>query len=66
MKDYGTHLALFAIVGTAIVVLNAVFAEPDEARALRSLPKRLLWFFAGCGILVAIVLVLEHTLASVK
>lgn len=66
MKDLGTHLILFAIVVTAIVALNAVFAEPDDARALQSLPRRLLWYLAGCGILAAILIGIEHTLASVK
>lgn len=66
MKDIGVHLLLFVVVGLAIVVLNAVYAEPDDGRALRSLPRRFLWFAGGCALLAAILIVLEHTLAAVE
>jgi hypothetical protein len=36
VKDLPVHLLLFAIVGIVITGLNAVFAEPDDARALRN------------------------------
>ena len=65
MKDLPTHLLLFAIVGLSIVACSLVFSEQDDAKALRSLPRRLLWFFAGCGILAAILLFVEHAFASV-
>lgn len=66
MKDIGTHLVLFAVVGLAIVTLSAVFAEPADAPAVRSLPRRLVWFFVGCGVVAGILLALEHTVASVR
>lgn len=66
MKDLPTHLLLFAIVGSAIVACSLVFSEPDDAKAVKSLPKRLLWFFAGCGILAAIILFVEHAFAGVS
>ena len=47
MKDLPIHLLLFAFVGLVISGLNAVFADPDDASALRSLPRRCLWFFGG-------------------
>ena len=65
MKDLPTHLLLFTIVGFAIVACSLVFSEPDDAKAMRSLPRRLLWFFVGCGILVAILLFVEHAFANV-
>jgi hypothetical protein len=66
LKDLPIHLLLFAIVGAAIVACSLVFSEPEDAKALKSLPKRLLWFFGGCAILAAILLVLEHTFARVS
>ena len=63
MKDFPVHLLLFAIVGIVIAGLNAVFAEPDDARAVRSLPRRFLWFFGGCGLLAVLILLAERFLA---
>ena len=63
MNDLPFHLLLFAIVGFVITGLNAVFADPDDARALRSLPRRFLWFFGGCGILAVLILLAERFLA---
>ena len=66
MKDLPIHILLFAVVGLAIVTLNAVFAEQDDRSALRSLPRRFAWFFAGCGILAVVMLLLERVFASVS
>lgn len=66
MRDLGVHLVLFALVGLGIIVLSAVFSEVDDVRALKTVPKRLLWFFLGCGLLVGILLALEHTVARVS
>ncbi len=65
MKDLPIHLLLFAVVGLAIVGLNAVFADADDAKALKSLPRRLLWFFAGCGVLAVLMLLVERVFARV-
>lgn len=65
MKDLPTHLGLFTLIAVAIVVLGAAYAEPSDEAALRSMPRRLLYFFGGCALLTVIVLVLEHTVASV-
>lgn len=66
MKDFGTHLLLFGIVGVAIVVLGAVFSEPEDRDAIRTLRKRLVWFFAGCTAVALVMLAIEHTVASVS
>ncbi len=66
MKDIGTHLLLFGIVGVAIVVLGAIFAEPDDREAIKSLKRRFLWFFGGCAAVALVMLALEHTVASVN
>ena len=63
MKDLPIHVLLFAVVGFVITSLNAIFAESDDVRALRSLSRRFLWFFGGCGILAALILLAEKFLA---
>lgn len=65
MKDLPIHLALFLLAGAIIVTVSAMFAEPDDARMLRVLPRRLLMFFLGCGAVIAVMLVCEHTFARV-
>ena len=63
MNDLPVHLLLFAVVGIVITGLNAVFADPDDRRALRSLPRRFLWLFGGCGLLAVLILFAEHFFA---
>jgi len=65
VKDLPIHLALFLLAGAIIVTVSAMFAEPDDARMLRVLPRRLLMFFLGCGAVIAVMLVCEHTFARV-
>ncbi len=65
MSDLLVHLLLFLVVCLAIVVLGAFYADPDDRRALRSLPRRLTAFVLGCVVLAAAILICEHTLASV-
>ena len=65
MNDLGVHLLLFLAISAAIVVLGAFYSEADDARALRSLPKRMLHFLVGCAIVVAVMLICEHTFASI-
>jgi hypothetical protein len=65
VNDLFVHLLLFTLVAVAIVTCGAFYGEPDDTRALRSVPRRLAWFFGGCALLVLIVLVIEHTVARV-
>jgi hypothetical protein len=65
MNDLGVHLLLFALISVLIVTCGAFYGEPDDARALRTVPLRLAWFVGGCAILVLIVIVIEHTFARV-
>ena len=51
--------------GTVIVIISTLFAESEDAQALAILPRRLLYFFAGCVAVAGVMLILEHTLASV-
>ena len=66
MNDLRLHLALFAAIGGGIVTLAAFYAEPDDAKALRGLPRRFAVFALGCGILALLLVVAEHTVASVR
>lgn len=63
MNDLPLHFVLFAIIGIAIVALGSFFGDTTDAPALRSMPRRLLVFFAGCALVALILLVIEHTLA---
>lgn len=65
MNDLPLHLLLFAVAATVIVIVSAAFSETDDRAALRIVPRRLLYFVAGCAVLTAVMLVLEHTVASV-
>lgn len=66
MNDLWVHLLLFAILSAVIVLMSAFFSEPEDGPALRSFPRRLVVFFVGCGILTGVLLLFEHTLASVN
>jgi hypothetical protein len=64
VSDLFVHLLLFLGASVPIVVLGAFFAEPDDARAFASLPRRFTTFLVGCGVLALVMLALEHTFAS--
>ena len=65
MNDLPFHLLLFVIGGTVIVIISALFTETDDAQVLAILPRRLLYFFAGCVAVAVVMLIFEHTLASI-
>jgi hypothetical protein len=65
VKDLPVHLALFLAISIPIVVLGAFYGEADDARALRSVPRRLLMFVIGCCVVVAVMLLCEHTFAAI-
>lgn len=66
MNDLGTHIALFAVVSFVIVTIGAFYSEQDDKAAFQSLPRRYAMFVFGCAVLTAVMLVCEHTLASVS
>ncbi|HJM57363.1 MAG: hypothetical protein CMJ98_12635 [Planctomycetes bacterium] len=65
MKDLGVHALLFFFAGSVIVIIGTLFSETDDARAKAILPRRLLRFFLGSLLVLGVMLVCEHTLASV-
>lgn len=66
MNDVGVHIALFAFMSVAIVAFGAMFSEPGDAEASKVFVKRWIWFVGGCALLVAVMLVAEHTFAAVS
>ncbi|MCB9916236.1 MAG: hypothetical protein H6828_13995 [Planctomycetes bacterium] len=66
MKDLGTHVVLFLVISAAIVLMSAFFSETGDRAALRSFPKRLVYFLGGCALLTALMLAAEATLAGVS
>jgi len=65
MNDLGVHAALLVVIGLAIAGLGSFYAEPDDGKALRALPKRLLLFLVGCGVVAGALLICENTFARV-
>ena len=65
MNDLLVHLVLFLVLSAVIVLMGTFYAEPDDAAALRSYPMRLVKFLLGCGVLTVLMLIAEHTVASV-
>jgi hypothetical protein len=63
--ELGVHLALFVILSVSIVVMGAFYAEPDDRKALATVPRRLLVFFVSCLLLAAVMLFCEYTFAAV-
>jgi hypothetical protein len=66
VKDLGTHVALFLAIATAIVTLGVFYSDAEDGPAFRHWPRRMLHFVVGCLILVALLLVCEHTFASLE
>jgi hypothetical protein len=66
VNDLLLHLALFAVIGAGIVALASFYSEADDAKALRALPKRFAVFTFGCAVLALLLILAEHTVASVR
>lgn len=66
MIDPFLHLVLFAAIGIGIVALAAFYSEPEDSQALPALPRRFAVFVVGCGVLALVVVIAEHTVASVR
>jgi hypothetical protein len=64
VKDLGVHLLLFLTIAVAIVTLGVFYSDAEDRPAFRAWPRRMLTFCVGCLVLVAIMLVCEHTFAS--
>lgn len=65
MNDLGVHIVLFLVSTAIIVAVSCMFTEADDARALKLFPRRYATFVVVSAIVAAVMLVAEHTLASV-
>ena len=59
------HVGFFLLLSAVIVVMSAFYSEPNDARALRSVPRRLGVFVASCIGIAAVMLVCESLFAGV-
>lgn len=66
MIDPVKHVILFLAVVVVIVTVHGFFFSTDDEKTLRGMPRRLAKFVFWCGIVVALMLVAEHTVASVS
>jgi preprotein translocase subunit Sec61beta len=66
MHDLGTHALLFLVTASIVVAVSCMFSEEEDRAALAVFPRRLFKFMVGSGIVLGVMLVLEHTLASVS
>lgn len=65
MNDLGFHALLFVLTSAVVVAVSCMFSEPEDGPALRAFPRRLVKFLVGSAVVLAVMLVLEHTVASV-
>ncbi len=65
MKDILIHGSLFLFVSMVIVAISCMFADSDDRLAARAFPRRLLGFIGGCLAVMLLMLLFEHTMASV-
>lgn len=64
MNDIGFHVLLFLVIALAIVTMGVFYTEADDAAARAVWPRRMLTFLVGCAVLVAVMLICEHTFAA--
>ena len=64
MSELAIHLVLFLLISFAIVLLGAFYSEAEDAKALRSVPRRMGVFLLGCAALAGVMLICEHTFAA--
>ena len=65
MTGIAIHILLFLLASVAIVGLGSCYADAADEPALRNFPRRYVMFVAGCSLLALVMIVLEHTVASV-
>ncbi len=57
------HVLLFLLLSVPIVVMSAFYAEPEDAPAFRTLPRRYGVFVGACALVAVIMLILEALFA---
>ena len=66
MNDLGLHVGLFLLVTAIVVAVSCMFTEADDGRALRLFPRRYATFVVVSAVVIVVMLVAEHTFASVS
>ncbi len=66
MNDLGLHIGLFLLSTAIIVAVSCMFTEAEDGKALRLFPRRYTTFVVVSAVVSAVMLLLEHTLASVS
>ena len=65
MDDLGFHIALFLATAAVVVATSCMFSEPEDGAALKAFPVRYFKFLVGSAVVLVLMLVFEHTFASV-
>ena len=65
MSPLFTHVLLFLALLFAIVVMSSFYADPDDAKAFKTIPRRYLAYVLSCGVVAVVMLVVEHLFAGV-
>jgi hypothetical protein len=63
--DPVVHGVLFLAVALAIVLVHGFFFTTDDKVALRTVPIRLGRFVFWCAVVAGVLIVAEHTVASI-
>ncbi|MFT5735075.1 MAG: hypothetical protein ACJAZN_001172 [Planctomycetota bacterium] len=66
MNDLGFHIGLFLFSTLVIVAVSCMFTEADDQKALKLFPRRYLTFVLVSTVVIVLMLVVEHTFASVS
>lgn len=66
MNDLGFHIGLFLFSTLVIVAVSCMFTEADDQKAIKLFPRRYLTFVLVSTVVVVVMLVVEHTFASVS
>jgi len=53
------HVLFFLALSVPIVVIGAFYSEPEDAPALRNLPRRYAVFVGACALVALVMLALE-------
>ncbi len=65
MDDLGLHIALFLLSAGVIVSVTCMYTEAEDGKALRLFPRRYATFVVVSAAIVAAMIVIQNTLASV-
>jgi preprotein translocase subunit Sec61beta len=65
MDDLGLHIALFLLSAMVIVAVTCMYTEAEDGKAIRLFPRRYATFVLASAAIVVVMIVVQHTMASV-